>query len=296
MSGVMGNELFVDFSRALVQVRGSDGYTRPIVIDLRRGMYFPSDQDIERRMPTVASELAATWPSVLLALQDTPEGAPYRTAKVFLRHGQIQHKQKDDAGQIRVVSSECYFAAAGGQPWDHDFQRNDPGVFVTGNSARSTVWRVFRIEPDAFGASVLTLSPVVLVGGFPQLELSALSDSLSAEIFAHYEELQRHVLGHAYRAVITSAKNVVEALLSPQKNLSETLLKMGNEILGAKAKREPLPNSEMAYHLAEKLRLLHQRTHPGATQRQGRSVSPEFALTVVQDLIEILRELGFVKG
>jgi len=98
-----------------------------------------------------------------------------------------------------------------------------------------------------------------------------------------------------YRAAITSAKNIVEAIISPNDNFSSTLAKMGRSLLEAKEKKIKPPCSELAYHLSEKLRLLHQYTHVGGATRKGRSVSPELALTVVQDLIEILRELGYVQ-
>lgn len=52
---------------------------------------------------------------------------------------------------------------------------------------------------------------------------------------------------------------------------------------------------ELSYYLAEKLRIMHQRTHPGRVTKEGRGIEPEFAFTVVQDLIEILRELGYTR-
>ena len=95
--------------------------------------------------------------------------------------------------------------------------------------------------------------------------------------------------------IFTSAKNIVEAIISPNDNFSATLAKMGRSILEAKETKTKSPYPELAYHLAEKLRLLHQYTHAGGAVRKGRSVSPELALTVVHDLIEILRELGHVR-
>lgn len=295
MTGMIGNELFVDFSRGIVQVRGADSYTRPISLDLRRAVYVSSDQDLEKEMQSISSALSGAWPKILLALLNTPEGPPYRTTKVFLHIGLIQHKQIEDSGKIRVVSSAHYVAAGGGQAWDQDAEKGAVGFFVSGANDRTNVWRVFRVEMDAFGSSVVTLSPLVLSSGFPELTLSDMKEPLRSEILGHYEELQRHVLSYSYRAAITSAKNIVEALISPKDNLAGTLAKMGRKILEAKEKKTTLPSPELTYHLAEKLRLLHQYTHPGGAERKGRSVSPELALTVVHDLIEILRELGYAR-
>jgi len=295
MTGMIANELFVDFSQRIVQVRGSDNYTRPISLDLRRASYVSSEQDLEKEMQSIGSALSGAWPKILLALLNTPEGPPYRTAKVFLHQGPISHKQFEDSGKIRLVSSAHYVAAGGGQAWDQDAEKGSVGYFVSGVNDRTNVWRVFRAEMDAFGSSVVTLSPLVLSSGFPELTLADVSEPLRSEIVGHYEELQRHVLSYSYRAVITSAKNIVEAIISPKDNLAGTLAKMGRKILEAKEKKFTLPSSELTYHLAEKLRLLHQYTHPGGAERKGRSVSPELALTVVHDLIEILRELGYAQ-
>src|SRR3989442_10304923 len=234
MLEMTGNELFVDFSRGLIQVRGADSYTRPISLDLRRATYLSSEQNLERETQSINSALSGAWPKVMLAILNTPEGSPHRTAKMFLHQGLIQHKQKDDSGRIQVVSSAHYFAASGGQAWDQDAEKGSFGFFATGGNGRTNLWRVFRVEKDTFGTSVVTLYPLVLSAGFPELVFSSVNEPLRGEILGHYEELQRHVLSHSYRAAITSAKNIVEAILSPKDNLSDTLTKMGRKILEAK--------------------------------------------------------------
>lgn len=295
MVGVMANELFVDFAQRTVLARGSDSFTRPISLDLRRAVYITTEQDLEKEMQSLGSALSGAWPKILLATLDTPEGPPYRTAKVFLYQGLISHQQMGDSGTTRLVSSNHYVAAGGGQAWDRDAESGSPGFFVSGTNDRTNVWRVFRVEMDAFGSSVVTLSPLVLSSGFPKLTLPDTNEPLRSEILGHYEELQRHVLSYSYRAAITSAKNIVEAIISPNDNFSATLSRIGRSIFEAKEKKTKSPHPELAYHLAEKLRLLHQYTHAGGAVRRGHSVSPELALTVVHDLIEILRELGNVQ-
>lgn len=146
MTGIIANELFVDFSRGIVQVRGSDSYTRPISLDLRRAAYVSSDQDLEKEMQSIGSALSGAWPKILLALLNTPEGPPYRTAKVFLHQELISHKQIEDSGKIRLVSSAHYVAAGGGQAWDQDAGKGAVGFFVSGANDRTNVWRVFRVK------------------------------------------------------------------------------------------------------------------------------------------------------
>ena len=53
-----------------------------------------------------------------------------------------------------------------------------------------------------------------------------------------------------------------------------------------------MPFDFMAYHLMQKLRLLHARTHPGRVADMGRAIRPEFALTAAEDLVELLTIAG----
>lgn len=53
---------------------------------------------------------------------------------------------------------------------------------------------------------------------------------------------------------------------------------------------------QLEYHLAHKIRLVHSQTHPSQTVKTGRALSPEFALSVVEDLIELLRCWGYCKS
>ena len=84
MTGMIGNELFVDFGQRIIQVRSADSYTRPISLDLRRAAYISSEQDLEKEMQSISAALSGAWPKILMAIFNTPEGPPYRTAKVFL--------------------------------------------------------------------------------------------------------------------------------------------------------------------------------------------------------------------
>jgi hypothetical protein len=52
----------------------------------------------------------------------------------------------------------------------------------------------------------------------------------------------------------------------------------------------------MDYHLAQKIRLVHGQTHPPQVGVSGVALRPEFALSVVEDLVELLKGLGYSRG
>jgi hypothetical protein len=51
----------------------------------------------------------------------------------------------------------------------------------------------------------------------------------------------------------------------------------------------------LEYHLAQKIRLVHGQTHATASTKTGRQLRPEFALSVTEDLIELLTIWGSCK-
>lgn len=303
-------ELFLIQSQTFDRVlaRGLEGFPQPVDPQptLFRAFYLSATEDIETRLPAVRLGLSNPIPDTLLCILPSPDGPPHRLARVF-KHatnagGPSQYK--DRAGHLRPASMLVYVAISrGGYAWDSEGIQELPGLFITGNGTPSETWRILRIESDAFGSPLFTLVPLSSVSGFPPIDLSTIQDPLQqTEILSHYEELQRCVNSHAYRGVITRTKDVAEALiplkadLPPSKNFSETLEKLREKLDTAKSTGISPPVQALTYHLAEKLRLLHQRTHPARPIRDARSITPEFALTVVQDLIEILRDLGYVKG
>lgn len=142
--------------------------------------------------------------------------------------------------------------------------------------------------------------PVEPPCGLPRLDLSRIGDPLlQGELHAQYDELQGSVTRHAYRDVVTKARNITEGLLrwvlaspgeAPGRDLFEHLKKV-REL----AERRASPISDLSYHLAPKIRLLHARTHPAEVVAKGRPVTPELALSTLEDLKEILDELGLVQ-
>jgi hypothetical protein len=267
---------------------------QPVLIP---AFYLTSNEELEARLPAARLSLSALPQSTLLKLLRSPDGPPNRLARIF------KHIKQDRLGVLqggrltpkipvqiyREVHKDNY-------AWDNDSTMSGAGLFITGDGDPTSIWKVSRVERDVFGAPLITVSPLITAGGFPELDLSTVNDPLiRQEVEGHYREVQKSFQTSAYRALVTNAKNVAEALiplkagLAPNKTFNEML----NKISGQQEKQDSVP--ELSYHLAHKLRILHQRTHLDKVTRVGRGIEPEFAITVIQDLIEILRELGYTK-
>jgi hypothetical protein len=108
------------------------------------------------------------------------------------------------------------------------------------------------------------------------------------------------VAGNIVFSLITAAKNVGESLVlaalgnSPGRmTFDRGLAEVGDRL---KAKQAlALPFDFLDYHLMSKLRILHGQCHSDRVVISGRLVEPEFALTVVTDLVEVLRSSGLVR-
>lgn len=295
-------DLFILDSHTFLQVltRGPDGIPEPVDPQpaLLRAFYLAANENIEQKRDAISLSLSKPKPDRLLCLLSSPDGPPNRMARVFAYGGHTQEKMKSSSGRTSPLPMHVYCAITGnGHTWDSDASQNRQGSFITGDGGPANIWKVVRIERDVFNGPLFTLSPLVLTGGFPALDLSTIGDDLRrAEITSQYVELQRSFLSNAYRGVISRAKDMTEALiplkagLPPSRNFSETMRTIQRQLEDRQCQV-----SQFTYHLAEKLRLLHQRTHPERTIDEGRPVSPELALTVIQDLLEILRDLGHVR-
>jgi hypothetical protein len=133
------------------------------------------------------------------------------------------------------------------------------------------------------------------------VQFSALTTpTLRSEAERHWSEFQNQLVAHQYYALVISAKNVAETVLadylsqaglSPHRDFDEMLGKL-RDMLNAPKTKAGGPFDFMDYHLMQKIRLLHARTHSGQVERMGRATRPEFALTVAEDLVEVLTSLG----
>jgi hypothetical protein len=113
--------------------------------------------------------------------------------------------------------------------------------------------------------------------------------------------MARAITTNSYREVVTKAKNIVEAVVADRLGTVETSRDLRTNLQTIKKLMEANPEDGVSgwgyleYHLMQKLRLLHGQTHPTGPTKTGRSLRPEFALSTVEDLIELLRVWGLVK-
>ncbi len=109
----------------------------------------------------------------------------------------------------------------------------------------------------------LTLRAVAPASALPRADFSQVRDArLKAEIESDWASLQDHVANkHGYEA-ITASKNVVEALLADLLGAGNLVDKLERLEKTHRADPNSAPMGWFEHHLAQKIRYLHQRTHP----------------------------------
>ncbi len=243
--------------------------------------------------------------ALMLALPSL-DGPPFRTAVLFAhpqraaipwRHGTRGHPK---VSALKYVATSPKDTAA---IWHTDIVQKTFGYFLTGQASATSLWRIVRIETDAANRYLFTLRSVELPHGLPSADISSIEDAgFRAEVEQHWGELEDHLVHHRSYALVTAAKNVAEALAvyylsrsspSRKRTFDATIKEIGRHIEG---KSGALPFTALDYHLMQKLRMLHARTHPERAVVEGRRLEPEFALTAAQDLVEVLRSLGLVQA
>lgn len=258
---------------------------------LIRAYYVPTEEKLQQSWPTILTTLRAYKVERMLHLLPSPDGPPYRAARLFYFGG--TDTITANKGGSDLPADVLFPVGHTGQPWDTDAGQLKPGLFITGEGGPTNIWIIHRIERDAWRGPLFTLTPRLLVPGFPVLDLSNLgSADRKQEIASHYDELQRCVITHAYRGVISRAKDIAEALITEKSSKAPNApFHAKLEDIFSQLKDNKTPISWLTFTLCQKLRLIHKHTHP----ENPREVSPDLALGVAQDLIEILRDLGHVK-
>lgn len=280
------------FSRDNVSGEGFPLDPQPFLV---RASYVASEEQLQQSWPSILTTLKEPKPQQMLRLLPSPDGPPYRAARLFYFGG--QDRITANKGRSDISVDVLYPVGDTGQSWDIEAHRLKPGLFITGEGGPTNIWKIHRIERDAWSGPIFTLAPLLLASGFPVLDLSGVRNTdRRKEIASHYDELQRCVITHSYRGAIARSKDIAEALITeksgrPQGDPFHTKL----EYIFAQLKVGKPLLSWLTFTLCQKLRLIYKRTHPENALEEGRPVSPELALSVVQDLIEILNDLGHVK-
>ncbi len=293
----MPTEFFLidDRNATAVLTRGPDGTPSPTIPEpfLLKAHHISGPIGLESSLDTARQMLERFPPLRLFWFFPSPDGPPYRTGRLFQHQGSQRLNYLETSGRLHpaatlhryVVSSEGGLEVG--------------SYFATGTGGRTALWKIFRIERDVLDSLIFTLAPLEVASGFPHLDLSSVPESNRQEILAQYEELKRCTLGQAYRGAITCAKNIAEAIipikanLPPGRTFFDTLQAVRIAMEHARTQGREYPISDLSYHLAQKLRVLHGRTHPEGSINAGRQVFPEFALSAVQDILEILRDFGY---
>jgi hypothetical protein len=252
------------------------------------------------REDIAAAEMEITAARMLLVMLPCPDGPPGRAAMCFTLQGPIHTPWKDKTiHHGDELSAYDVTTTQGAWSWLSDYRVGKPGYFLTGIKGDGGLWRIFRIEADPFTRALLTLMPVQLTTALPNADFSVLTDPLvRAEVTAQYRDLARAIAHYAFRDVVTKARNIVEAIVASKLNLLDsaddrlaTALKKIRELLDNPQTRDTCGWNFLAYHSAQKIRLLHGRTHAVARA----PLVPEHALSVVADLVFLLSEWGCVR-
>lgn len=242
---------------------------------------------------------------LLTMFRQSPDGPPFRSGVVFSFNRKQSVSWRGDSLTGHGLDADVYIASTsmGSDGWKEDAIDGRAGYFLTGTPTSSCLWHIRRMEADASYRYVFTLAPIELAQGLPEVDFTSIVDSsLRSEAEQHWTDFKSHLLHHEHYALITSAKNVAETLLSDylrtrgistRRDFHEMLQKLGDLMEGTKGQQQ---FSYLDYHLMQKARLLHARTHSTRTASIGRSIRPEFAITVAEDLVEVLTSGGFARS
>ena len=245
---------------------------------------------------------------MLMARLPNPDGPPAQTAIIFLYLRDETISYASHGRSFPSIPGRAYVAAGprqAGYGWSSDITYGKLGHFLIGESKSANLWRVTRVEVDYADRYNFTITPIVLAHGLPSPDFSKIGDiAVRQEIQQHWSELEDALVRQRSYGIVTSAKNVAESLLyyflvagshipPGNRDFGKMLQKLDSVIMDADA-RATVPFDFLAYHLMQKMRILHGKTHIGRVVSDGRSIPLEFALTVASDLVEVLKCAGLI--
>ncbi len=223
-----GQAFYLYNGKVLGRRTDNSGYIidpQPILV---RSIYIPSAANLESFSTQIQTALTEVSPTNLLYIMSSPDGPPYRIARLFYKGGN-DHLVLD-GGRQSILAPVFYPTGEASQPWDTATHGLQPGLFVTGSGGPTNIWRIHRIERDVWRCPLFTLAPLLLAPGFPVLDLSGISSTdRKTEIISHYEELQRCVLTHAYRGTIARAKDIAVGCCRFQRHRVRCMNETGGE-------------------------------------------------------------------
>jgi hypothetical protein len=271
--------------------------------DLLRAEYVLGEDATDDRL-LHASYRLSNADQMLLAMSSGLDGPQSRSAVAYHGSSASVEVWKDGSrSYLERLHGVRYSAVTTQSPvaWSHALSLRKPAYFLTGTPANANLWRIERTDEDVWHRYNFTLSPVQMLGGFPSLDFSAIKDDiLRQEAETHWTELQDRIQRHSYYGAVTAAKDLMETLLVYElkgrsvRNMDGLLKKLGDVIVSDQNSLA-LRFTQLDIHLMHKLRLLHQRTHAGKVVTVGRTIRPGLALSVAEDVIEIVTSVGLSK-
>lgn len=189
--------------------------------------------------------------------------------------------------------------------WNNDMMQGKYGYFQIGMKGQANLWRLQRAEADFAGRHVFTIAPVVWPNGLPTLDLTPVQDNtIRQQIQEHWSELCGVYIRQLPYRTVNAAKDICEFLLCYVLKQAGVQLP-GNFGLGdllnelhvllEDSNNKNHPFGFLHFHLMQKIRILHGNIHPSKVRKHG-SISPELALSVVNDLVEVLTAAGLTKA
>ncbi len=250
----------------------------------------------------------------LLRPVHSSDGPPFRSALVYASSGVEVVARFNDPRlpQEHHIVGGGYHANAyryrairsgGGYGWGMDLSSGRPGFFLTGTSGAPELWRLSRIEVDAFDRQVLTLAPVRLAHGLAVADFDSVAPPLRDYLCQHYEAFQRAVAAFAHLDMIDRAYNLTEGVVGhcltlAGEQLPRTLderLKAARKILDDPQQRTSFGLKDYGYYIAQKIRLLHAESHENRVAASGRIVRPETGMTLAVDVSDLLVRVGLTR-
>ena len=241
--------------------------------------------------------------SLLVRLGDS-EAPPETTALLFAYESK-ETIQCRIGQRAHTLEADLYLAAtkSGIWVWGSDLQQGKHGYFQIGMLGQANLWRIRRAEADFANRWVFTIAPITPSNGLPTLELSSVKNAeIRQQIDQHWREFVEVYTRQLPLRSVNAARDLCEYVLYdvlsrrdelPRKHNFGDLLGRLFEVLEKGSQNWPF--TMMHFHLMQKIRMLHGSIHIGKVARDG-AISPELALSVGTDLVEILTAAGLANN
>src|SRR5574337_865707 len=277
------------------------GHVAPLPPDtiVLRAIYLSEFQTTPDDLARARQWLTQEWPHLLKVVPST-DGPPFRSALVYVRSNAEQVPRVSDWRLAHALRPEIYGCQAiryqvvrvgSNYPWETEGVLGRQGFFLTGSTAMSALWRVTRIEADALEREVLTLAPVRLAHGLAAPDFETLDPPLRDFLKQNFDAFQKAVAGTLYLDVVDRANSLAEGILAYCLTLvghavPRTLFERIEEarrVLADPNRPATFPMTGYGLVLADRIRLLHQRTHADRAT-QGQPLRPEVGMSAAIEI------------